>query len=226
MSTQLNQTVSATSTTTKIHTALTAIAIAALMLFVTSVLYSASAHANASADVNVIYLQGDAATARLAELTKVIDSGNATAKDYKDAGIIIHQINRTDMQIANVKKGEKYLKKAAKLDPKDHETKAWLGSTITMKAPFVDDPGKKTLYVKMGSRKMDTAIRKQPDNLRIRLIRGFNSIEIPAFLKRTRFAVEDFNHYLTLCEKGQCHPQEVEKVKTGLQFAQTVLAAK
>jgi hypothetical protein len=88
----------------------------------------------------------------------------------------------------------------------------------------VTDPGKQTLYVKSGTRLMDDAVRKAPDDPVLRLIRGYNSVGLPAFLKRTRFAVEDLEHYLGLCSASGCPARRVQEAQTNLAKAREIIA--
>lgn len=172
----------------------------------------------------VFDLRGDAAQKRLEELRTLlkVDANNTQA--LKDAGIILHQLNRTAPNKVQVEEGEKYLKLALRNSANDVETLAWLGSITTMKAQFDTDPGRQTFFVKSGSQKMDAAIRKAPDNIVVRLTRAYNSLEIPPFLKRTRFAVEDFQHYLKLCEQQSCSEKDVAAAKQGLSQAEKIIA--
>lgn len=172
----------------------------------------------------VFDLRGDAAQKRLEELRELIKTDANNTQALKDAGIILHQLNRGSPNKTSVEEGEKYLKQALRNAAGDVETLAWLGSIITMKAQFDTDPGRQTFFVKSGSQKMDAAVRKAPDNIVVRLTRAYNSLEIPPFLKRTRFAVEDFQHYLKLCEQQTCIEKDVTAAKQGLVAAQKIIA--
>lgn len=172
---------------------------------------------------SVVDLRGEEAEQTLAELRRSIESESNNFETLRDAGIILHQISRGEVTQEWVEEGEDYLKRARKLRPDDLETQAWLGSITTMKAQFVSDPGKQTFFVKLGTRLMDGAIRKAPDDPLLRLIRGYNSMELPAFLKRTRFAVDDFGHYLALCETAECPPHQVELARSSLEQARKIV---
>lgn len=173
---------------------------------------------------NVIDLQGAAAEQKLAELRKQLSAEPQNTEALKNAGIILHQLNRGKPAKDQVEEGEKYLKQALRNNPKDAETEAWLGSITTMKAQFESDPGRQTFFVKSGSQKMDAAIRKAPENTVVRLTRAYNSLEIPPFLKRTRFAVEDFEVYLQLCEKQTCAEKDIEAATASLEQARKIVA--
>ena len=171
----------------------------------------------------VVDLRGPEAQKALAELRQTIKSAPDDFDALRDAGIILHQLARTQPTQDGVEEGEDYLKRARTLHPKDLETQAWLGSITTMKAQFVSDPGKQTFYVKLGSRMMDRAVHQSPDDPLLRLIRGHNSMELPVFLKRTRFAVEDFDHYLNLCKSVECPPNQVDLARTRLEEARKIV---
>jgi hypothetical protein len=46
---------------------------------------------------------------------------------------------------------------------------------------------------------------------------------LPPFLKRTRFAVEDFNQYLAICSRRSCPAEAVEEAKTKIKQAQKIV---
>ena len=174
---------------------------------------------------NVIYLSGDEAKKRLEKAIEAIEENPENIDELKNAGILMHQMNRKEPNKELVRDGEKYLKTAWKKNKKDYEAMAWLGSIITMKAMFETDPGKQTLYVKMGAKKMDKAIKKAPGNKIVRLTRANNSMELPPFLKRTRFAVTDFNEFLSLCKSQACEDHEIKDANAKLAQAESIVAS-
>ncbi len=177
------------------------------------------------ASAGVSDLRGAEAEQALAGLRATIKGEPDNFEALRDAGIILHQLARVETTREDlVADGEDYLQRARKLHPDDLHTQAWLGSITTMKARFVSDPGKQTFFVKLGTRMMDRAIRQAPDDPVLRLIRGHNSMEVPVFLKRTRFALEDFEHYLALCERRTCPDHEVEQARIRLDEARKIVA--
>ena len=155
----------------------------------------------------------------LATLRKSPDDLDA----LRSAGILLHQISRTEPERERVEQAERYLKQAAGLAPDDREIAGWLGSVTTMKALFETDPGKQTFWVKLGTRQMDKAIDQAPELPILRLIRGNNSLELPPFLKRTRFAVEDFNRYVALCAAQTCPKELVDDAREKAKRAQKIV---
>jgi tetratricopeptide (TPR) repeat protein len=168
-------------------------------------------------------LKGAEAKAALAKYEAAIKAKPDDFEALKSAGIILHQMSRSDANKNQVEAADGYLKQAQKLKPDDAETLAWLGSVITMKALFETDPGKQTFFVKSGSRMLDKAIQQAPDNTVVRLIRAYNSLDLPPFLMRTKFAVEDFKYYLDLCAKRQCPPQYVADARAKLAVAEKAI---
>jgi len=174
---------------------------------------------------SLIDLRGDAAREKLNELRIEISDKPDKISALKNAGIILHQLSRLKPIKDDIYEAEKYLKIVTKSDRDDNEALAWQGSVITMKAQFETDPGKQTFYVKSGSIKMDKAIKRDPDNTIVRLTRAYNSLEIPPFLKRTRFAVIDFEYYLALCERTkECTDDYISSAKMGLAKAKDIVA--
>ena len=195
----------------------------AVVLFFLAV--SLSSPSIMAAEENVIYLSGERAKQALENRREKINKNPDDVSALVDAGIILHQMNRVTPSQDQVIEAERYLKKAYRANKEDYETLAWLGSTITMKAQFESDPGRQTYFVKSGTIKLDKSIRAQPDNQIIRLTRAYNSLEIPAFLKRTRFAVEDFEAYIELCKVQKCPDHEVVAAKDNLIKAKNIIAS-
>ena len=173
---------------------------------------------------DVINLEGAPAKKALDELRAHLQSAPTDAQALKATGILLHQMSRRTPNKEQVDEGEKLLKQATQAEPKDVEALAWLGSIVTMKALFETDPGKQTFFVKLGTRSMDSAVTQAPDNLVVRLVRANNSMELPPFLKRTRFAVEDFDRYIALCQSAQCPAAEVNNARNALALAKKRVA--
>lgn len=155
-----------------------------------------------------------------AELTRTPDDVEA----LKASGILRHQVARSGPQREDVELAERNLKRARELSPNDPEIAAWLGSVTTMKATFETDPGRQTLWVKVGTKLMDAAVKAAPDNLVVRLVRANNSVELPAFLRRARFGVEDFGYYIEACAKRPCPTARVEEARQKLERARQLVA--
>ncbi len=94
----------------------------------------------------------------------------------------------------------KILERAEKTNPKDYELMAAHGSVLTMMARFQKKTSQQLRYTKKGFRKMDRALKKDPDNIGALLQRANNSLHMPVFLKRTHYARRDFKHILKLVD--------------------------
>ena len=92
----------------------------------------------------------------------------------------------------------KILEKAEKANPKDFELMSAHGSVLTMMARFQKKTAQQLRYTKKGFRKMDRALKKDPDNIGALLQRANNSLKTPVFLKRTHYAKRDFQRVLEL----------------------------
>lgn len=177
-----------------------------------------------AADIAPQDLNGQEAQNALAQYEVRISQNQQDIAALKAAGIILHQLNRAQADPLLVAKAETYLKKAVVLQGEDQETVAWLGSVTTMKAIFESDPGKQSFFVKLGCRMMDKAVKKVPDNIVVRLTRANNSLELPAFLMRTHYAIEDFQYYLKLCESQVCPQHYINDAAIKLSAAKQILA--
>lgn len=90
------------------------------------------------------------------------------------------------------------LKKAEKTNPGDYELMAAHGSVLTMMARYQKKTAQQLRYTKKGFRKMDRALKRDPDNIGALLQRANNSLNMPVFLKRAHYARRDFEHILEL----------------------------
>ncbi len=138
--------------------------------------------------------------ARVADLEKTFDTSKSP-EILREMGMIYSVIAGTDNSEKEiVHKAEKILEKATKANPKDYELMAAHGSVLTMMAQFETKTSKKLRYVKRGTRKLDRALKKDPDNIGALLQRGGNSLGLPTFLMRTHFAKKDYLHVLELVD--------------------------
>jgi len=85
-----------------------------------------------------------------------------------------------------------FLKKVLEKNPDDQESRAFLGSAMTMVARDSWNPFTKMSMVNEGADLIDEAIEKSPKNVIVRLVRANNSLNLPDFMKRRHFVLEDF----------------------------------
>lgn len=92
----------------------------------------------------------------------------------------------------------------------DVEILCYLGSATTMMAHTTWNPIKKMHYANKGTSLMDKAVRKAPNNVSVRMTRGYNSMNLPKSLAREHIALEDFGHLAKLIES---QPGQYESIK-------------
>jgi two-component SAPR family response regulator len=138
------------------------------------------------------------------KITKLQERFNRNPSDYealKELGVIYHDMALKDTK-TYAKKAVNSLEEAQKVKPEDNVTLCYLGSAYTLMAKESWNPVSKSNYVNKGIECMDKAIKKDPDNITIRMTRGMNSRGLPGFLNRRQVAFEDFEHLADQFEKG------------------------
>ncbi len=84
------------------------------------------------------------------------------------------------------------------VEKRDHvEALATYGSLKTLMGRDAFMPWNKMKYVEQGCDKMDKAVQIDPANLRIRMTRAFNNINLPSFFNRITYYLEDFEFIRT-----------------------------
>lgn len=86
----------------------------------------------------------------------------------------------------------------AVLPEQDAEFMAAMGSILTRRALFTKELQKKLHYSKQGTRILDRAVKKSPQDFGARLYRGNNSLNLPKVLGRMHLAIQDFEVLLGL----------------------------
>jgi len=145
-------------------------------------------------------LSDEQLTEKVSEFKRRLDQDPSDYETIKGLGIICH-IKATKDSKKYAPKAVEFLAKALEANKKDYETMCYLGSATTMMAKTTWNPLKKMSYVNKGTALMDKAVRRDPDNVSVRMTRANNSKRLPSFLKRGDFAVEDFEHLAALIEK-------------------------
>jgi cytochrome c-type biogenesis protein CcmH/NrfG len=147
---------------------------------------------------------------QIAEFQEKLNQNPADYEMLKAIGITFHiKANQDVKEFAP--KAVEFLTRAHEIDEKDYETMCYLGSATTMMARTTANPIKKMSYVNKGTGFMDKAVRKDPDNISVRLTRAFNSKSLPSFLDRGHIAMEDFEHLAGLIEKNPEVSQAIRK---------------
>jgi tetratricopeptide (TPR) repeat protein len=159
---------------------------------------------NGLEEMDLKTLSGEAA-----QLQKQLDQNPADYEALQSLGFVYHYMAIKDSK-AYAKKALQVLEQANKSKPEDYVVVCCLGSTYTLMAKDAGSPMAKADYFNKGVEYMDKAVRKDPDNIMIRMIRGNNSKGLPKFLNRRSIAYEDFEYLAALFEKGQNFPSPLK----------------
>ncbi|EAQ63957.1 hypothetical protein MED121_04268 [Marinomonas sp. MED121] len=93
---------------------------------------------------------------------------------------------------------------SAEQGKQDYELMAAMGSALSYQSIFYQaDLGQMNLLSRKGMRYMDRAVKKAPNHLGVRLLRGLSYANMPAFLNRASFAVEDLSLLKNVLLRGQ-----------------------
>lgn len=147
------------------------------------------------------------------EILKFQDKLSQDSSDYemlKAIGIAYH-IRAEKNAKKYAPKALEFLSRASEMNKKDYETICYLGSATTMMATTTWNPMKKMSYANKGIALMDKAVRKDPDNISVRMTRAFNSKNLPSFLNRGKYALEDFEYLANLIEQNPEFPTSLKK---------------
>ncbi|GAB2884823.1 hypothetical protein ACCI51_09605 [Microbulbifer echini] len=120
--------------------------------------------------------------------------GNSTPQERKVAYLaqLALLTSSSDTQVEDIEILEKKLTELRQSLDSDPELSAALGSAISFRSSFYTDQlAKLSLFSRRGNRMMDRAVKQAPFNLGARLQRGISCANMPAFLRRARYAVED-----------------------------------
>jgi tetratricopeptide (TPR) repeat protein len=142
----------------------------------------------------------EALSAQAAQLHQRLEQNPADYEALKGLGIAYHGMALKDSK-AYAKKAVQYLEQANQKKSDDTEVLCYLGSAYTLLAKDAGDLMSKSSYMNRGVEYMDKAVRMDPDNISVRLIRANNSKNLPRFLNRRSVAYEDFEYLAGLFEK-------------------------
>jgi tetratricopeptide (TPR) repeat protein len=129
-----------------------------------------------------------------------LEQNPADYEALKGLGIVYHGMALKDSK-AYAKKAVQYLEEANQKKSDDTEVLCYLGSAYTLMAKDAGDLMSKSSYMNRGVERMDKAVRMDPDNIVVRLVRANNSKSLPLFLNRRPVAYEDFEYLAGLFEK-------------------------
>ncbi|TFB21362.1 hypothetical protein E3U55_08585 [Filobacillus milosensis] len=96
-----------------------------------------------------------------------------------------------------VKKVFKLLKEVKKKVPSNNLVEAYYGSVIALLGRDASDTMDRFRLVRKGMKILDEIVEKEPENIEIRMLRGYVSYNIPEmYFQRTSTAAEDFNYLI------------------------------
>lgn len=130
----------------------------------------------------------------------------------KAAGIASHQLAWLRVDSASEDAVE-YLKRASALNPADSELLAYLGSAHAMLARDSSLTVNKVGNTNKGLALLDRAVRRAPDNLTIRIIRGSVAYELPPMFSREKTAQDDYLFVVKAAQAGaRVSPERLSEI--------------
>lgn len=100
-----------------------------------------------------------------------------------------------------VEKAYRILKKICDLNIQNNLVEAYYGSILALLGRDAVDPLERLEKVRLGLKFLDNAAANEPDNIEIRILRGYVCIRLPEiFFHRTTTAVEDFTYIISRYE--------------------------
>lgn len=103
-----------------------------------------------------------------------------------------------------VKKAHKMFKKICADNPQDCLAEAYLGSATALLGRDEIEPNKRFKLALDGLKILDRVVSKAPDNIEIRILRGFVCHRLPEmYFHRLATAIEDFNYVVSRYEKNK-----------------------
>ncbi|MEM6884419.1 MAG: hypothetical protein AAF571_05255 [Verrucomicrobiota bacterium] len=125
---------------------------------------------------------------------------------------------KTDLLIAT-------LETLIELDPDNQLYRVYLGSAYTLKSRDVFPGPSKLRFLKDGLKRMDAAVKKDPENCSVRFIRAVNNYHLPTFINRRDNARADFEILLKQIQTdpGELDARTIQAIHyfAGLAFKQT-----
>ena len=168
------------------------------ILFLSIIFFSVFVVANGWSELET--LNESELTSKIAEFEKRLDQNPNDYEMLKALGIA-YDIKAREKPKKFAPKSIDMLSRAYKMNKKDYVVLCYLGNSTTMMANTTWNPMKKMSYANKGIALMDKAIRKDPDNVTVRLTRANNSKSLPDFLKRGDVAIEDYEYLAEMIKK-------------------------
>ncbi len=153
-------------------------------------------------DLNALKAQADQLEAR-------VDRNAADYTTLRDLATVYHYMAVKD-SATYAKKAVQVLERAYEKKPEDYEMLCYLGNAYVLLAKDGSFFVTKAANANRGFGYMDKAVRNAPDDITIRLTRGYSAKASPRFLGRRPVAYEDFEYLAALFEKGLKVPQSLK----------------
>ncbi|MGQ9534762.1 MAG: tetratricopeptide repeat protein [bacterium] len=128
------------------------------------------------------------------ELRELLKKEPSNVKVLLELGIYYHNVQKPNEAI-------EYLNRVLEIKKDDPLGLVYLGSSYTILADKSQRVEDKLAYVEKGTRLLDEAVKKFPENFEVRLVHGINSVCLPPMFGRFRLAIDDFEYLLTKEEK-------------------------
>lgn len=182
--------------------------VTAFMIF-SFFLFSLTCHA---ADYSFVKMTKEDMLKRIGQFETQLDADPDNVNILKSIGISYHALARDNAK-EFIPKSKEYLERAFELNKKDYETMCFLGSATCMMAKTTINPVKRMSFSNKGLALMDKAVVRQPNNTSVLMTRGKTLIQLPAFFKRKKIAISDFEKVAAILNEKQDAGQDL-KLKT------------
>jgi len=156
-------------------------------------LVAAFSHAQGGFELRALSVQADQMKARL-------DKNPSDYEALRSLGTAYHYMAVKD-SAAYAKKAVQVLERAQEQNPEDYEVLCCLGDAYVLLAKDGGDGMARATNANKGFEYMDKAVRRAPDDILIRLTRGYSAKSTPRPLNRRSIAYDDFEHLAMLFEK-------------------------
>jgi hypothetical protein len=124
------------------------------------------------------------------------DWAKAKGDEKLQEAITLHR-RALDHDMLAVEKAFDIFKQAHRRNPQDPLIRAYYADCLSLMAQNSADTSVMFRHATHAIKNLDQAVNADPDNITIRLLRGYNSFRIPeAFFKRTLTAIHDFNYLI------------------------------
>jgi tetratricopeptide (TPR) repeat protein len=144
-----------------------------------------------------------------AQWHRQLDRNPSDYEALQGLGIVTHYMAVKDSK-GYAKKAVQFLEQAHNSRPDDYTVLGCLGSAYTLMARDAGSPADRADFFNKGVEYMDKAVRKDPNNFMVRMIRANNAKGMPRFLNRRSIAYEDFEYLAGLFEKDQKFPSPLK----------------